>query len=204
MHEPVASYEPLWWPPAKMVGHHLAPFLASRAGVESLERPDDPPSGALALAVELDRGALGALTTTPLAALDDAGEHGDRVDELMSSDPVVVAPEDTLGEVAERLLERGTTAAIVTEYGHVIGILTSGDLVRASAMRVHPSDGRARLWMTAEPVTVSPKTSVDTAMRLAREHGVSHLPVVDDGGPVGLLRLDDTMRRSETPIGLGF
>ena len=28
----VASTEPLWWPPAKIVGRHLAPFLASVAG----------------------------------------------------------------------------------------------------------------------------------------------------------------------------
>lgn len=25
--------EPLWWPPAKIVGRHLAPFLAERAGI---------------------------------------------------------------------------------------------------------------------------------------------------------------------------
>jgi sulfide:quinone oxidoreductase len=27
------STEPLWWPPAKIVGHHLAPFLATRLGL---------------------------------------------------------------------------------------------------------------------------------------------------------------------------
>jgi sulfide:quinone oxidoreductase len=32
------STEPLWWPPAKIVGHHLAPFLATRLGL-----PDTPP-----------------------------------------------------------------------------------------------------------------------------------------------------------------
>ena len=41
--EPVASYEPLWWPPAKIVGHHLAPFLASLVGVDALARLGDPP-----------------------------------------------------------------------------------------------------------------------------------------------------------------
>ena len=39
-----------------------------------------------------------------------------RVGELISKDPVVVAPEDTLGEIAERLLQQGVTAVAVTEY----------------------------------------------------------------------------------------
>jgi sulfide:quinone oxidoreductase len=45
--------EPLWWPPAKIVGRYLAPFLASLAGVEA--PPVGPaPSGSLQVEVELD------------------------------------------------------------------------------------------------------------------------------------------------------
>src|SRR5205814_7529976 len=36
-----ASPEPLWWPPAKIVGRYLAPFLGALAGVES---PPDAPA----------------------------------------------------------------------------------------------------------------------------------------------------------------
>jgi sulfide:quinone oxidoreductase len=44
--------EPLWWPPAKIVGRHLAPFLASHFGV-----PDAAPtgSGTVEIDIELDR-----------------------------------------------------------------------------------------------------------------------------------------------------
>ena len=115
----------------------------------------------------------------------------------------MVAPEDTLGEVAERFLESGATAAAVAEYGRLIGILTTGDLIRASAMRVHPSEGRVRQWMTAEPVTVSPHSSVAAAALLAREYGIHHLPVVEGERPVGMLYLDETLREP-MPIGLGF
>jgi len=135
--------------------------------------------------------------------LDDADDHDSAVDELMVADPVVVAPEDTLGEAAEHLLERGMTAAAVAEYGRLIGILTVGDLVRASARRVHPSEARVRQWMTAEPVTVAPKSSVAVAARLAKAHGIRHLPVVDGERLVGMLHLDDTLREPAA-IGLGF
>jgi sulfide:quinone oxidoreductase len=45
------STEPLWWPPAKIVGKHLAPFLAARLGVPAA--PTRPESG-IAVAVALD------------------------------------------------------------------------------------------------------------------------------------------------------
>jgi sulfide:quinone oxidoreductase len=35
--------EPLWWPPGKIVGRHLAPFLAERAGM--IVGPPTPPEG---------------------------------------------------------------------------------------------------------------------------------------------------------------
>ena len=48
-----ASPDPLWWPPAKIVGHYLAPFLAARAGFEiTSELPTDARS--VPVSVELD------------------------------------------------------------------------------------------------------------------------------------------------------
>lgn len=47
------STEPLWWPPAKIVGRHLAPFLAARLGLP--EAPPRPASG-IAVDVALERG----------------------------------------------------------------------------------------------------------------------------------------------------
>ena len=46
-----ASPEPLWWPPAKIVGRYLAPFLGSFAGVES---PPEAPAAPGAVPVEIE------------------------------------------------------------------------------------------------------------------------------------------------------
>jgi sulfide:quinone oxidoreductase len=47
--------EPLWWPPGKIVGRHLAPFLAAQ-----LDLSQAPPrSDVLEVEVELDRGPTG-------------------------------------------------------------------------------------------------------------------------------------------------
>jgi acetoin utilization protein AcuB len=55
---------------------------------------------------------------------------------------------------------------------------------------------RVRDWMSPDPVTVSPSTSVREARRLLRYYGVRHLPVVDHGRVVGMIsdrdvRIDD-------------
>jgi len=47
--------EPLWWPPGKIVGRHLAPFLAAQLDVSQAP----PRSDVLEVEVELDRGPTG-------------------------------------------------------------------------------------------------------------------------------------------------
>ena len=46
----------------------------------------------------------------------------------------------------------------------------------------------AREAMTPAPLTVTPRTSVATALRLARDNGISHLPVVERGQILGVVR----------------
>jgi acetoin utilization protein AcuB len=42
--------------------------------------------------------------------------------------------------------------------------------------------------MTPGPLTVTPRTSVAAALRLTRDNGIAHLPVVDRGRIVGVVR----------------
>ena len=45
--------EPLWWPPAKIVGRYLAPFLARHLGLSEL-LPDAARKSAVEVEIELD------------------------------------------------------------------------------------------------------------------------------------------------------
>jgi CBS domain-containing protein len=102
----------------------------------------------------------------------------------MRPEPVVVAPEDTLGEVAERMNSVNVGAVIVKDYGRMIGILTERDLLKAMAARVHSSEARVRQWMTEEPLTATADADCDEAAQIMLEHGFRHLPVLDDAGNV--------------------
>ena len=132
-------------------------------------------------------------------------DRGDTIGELMSTDMLLVAPEDTLGEVAEKMREHDTGSALVVDYGRLIGILTTRDLLRALARRAHPSDARVREWMTAEPVTIPSTAGAPAAVMLMNEHGIHHLPVVEDERPVGWLGYRQALvAMSSRGIGLGF
>ena len=104
--------------------------------------------------------------------------------DVMRPDFIEVAPEDTLGEVAERMTAKNVGAVVVKDFGTLIGILTERDLLKAMAARVHSSEARVRQWMTADPVTVTADTDIEAASRLMVEHGFRHLPVLDDDGQV--------------------
>jgi len=116
--------------------------------------------------------------------------------ELMASDVLAVAPEDTLGEAAEKMVARGVGSAVVTDFGRLIGILTERDLMHAMAGRVHSSEARVREWMTAEPITASEDTTADEAARVMLERGFRHLPVVKDGRAIGIVSIRDVAERS--------
>jgi sulfide:quinone oxidoreductase len=200
-----ASAEPLWWPPAKIVGRYLAPFLARVAGVGTSVEP--PPETGLSVEVELDLDSIEHRRDRLLgSALEAAlGEWDETVGDVMSTDVLVVAPEDTLGEIAEALVEQDLGSALVAEYGRLIGILTTRDLLRALAWRVHSSEARAREWMTAEPIAVSANTPLETAAFLMREHDIHHLPVVEGERPVGMVGMRDVARSSlGAGVGLGL
>ena len=108
----------------------------------------------------------------------------------MRQEFITVAPEDTLGEVAERMVEEKKGGAVVVmDYGRMIGILTERDLLRAIAYRVHTSEARVREWMTVDPVTATEEMSVDEAIRTMLDHGFRHLPLVEGDTVVGIVSL---------------
>jgi CBS domain-containing protein len=114
--------------------------------------------------------------------------------EVMSRDVVNVAPEDTLGEAAERMAEAGVGSSVVLDGGRLIGILTERDLLKAVAGRVHTSEARVREWMTADPVTAEEATSASEAVQTMLEHGFRHLPVVEAGRTTGVVSLRELVQ----------
>ena len=121
--------------------------------------------------------------------------------EIVAPNFITVAPEDTLGEVAEKMNRQNVGAVIVKDHGRLIGILTERDMLRAMAARVHTSDARVRQFMTADPITAAPDMDLEDAAQVMLDNGFRHLPVVDGSNVLGVVSLRRVLggRRQPAP-----
>jgi CBS domain-containing protein len=112
------------------------------------------------------------------------------VADLMVKDVLTVEPSDTIGEAAEKMHAANVGAVVVVEdYARVVGIVTERDLLRAVAQRVRAAEARVRQWMTVDPVTIGPETTIEEAARIMFDHNFRHLPVVENGRALGIVSL---------------
>jgi CBS domain-containing protein len=121
--------------------------------------------------------------------------------DILKPDFITVAPEDTLGEVAEKMMKQNVGAVIVKDFGRLIGILTERDMLRAMAARMHTSEARVRQWMTPDPITVPPDMGLDDAAKIMLDNGFRHLPVTDGETVLGVVSLRRVLggRRQPAP-----
>jgi CBS domain-containing protein len=121
--------------------------------------------------------------------------------DILKPDFITVAPEDTLGEVAEKMMKQNVGAVIVKDFGRLIGILTERDMLRAMASRMHTSEARVRQWMTSDPITASPDMALDDAAKVMLDNGFRHLPVMEGDTVLGVVSLRRVLggRRQPAP-----
>jgi CBS domain-containing protein len=112
------------------------------------------------------------------------------VADLMVKDVLSVEPSDTIGEAAEKMHAGNVGAVVVMEdMVRIVGIVTERDLLRAVAARARAAEARVRQWMTADPLTIEPETTVEEAAKIMFDHNFRHLPVVKDGRALGIVSL---------------
>jgi CBS domain-containing protein len=112
------------------------------------------------------------------------------VGDLMVRDVLTVEPSDTIGEAAEKMHAANVGAVVVVEdMVRIVGIVTERDLLRAVAARTRAAEARVRQWMTANPLTIEPETSIEDAAKIMFDHNFRHLPVVKDGRALGIVSL---------------
>jgi CBS domain-containing protein len=111
----------------------------------------------------------------------------------MSRDLLTVAPEVPLQEVAKRMVSRDVGAALVTEGGRLVGIVTERDILRAVARGLH-EETLVRDFMTSDPETMEPDESTQHAAVLMIHGGFRHLPITEGDEVIGVLSIRDLMR----------
>ncbi|MEN6610038.1 MAG: CBS domain-containing protein [Methanoregulaceae archaeon] len=110
------------------------------------------------------------------------------VSEFMTQDVVTVEIPGNRDDVLKILKRTGISGVPVRKNKKLIGIITRKDLLRK------PEETQLGLLMTADPVTISPDTTIQEAARILVTRKFRRLPVVEDGKLLGLLSVADVVQ----------
>ncbi len=119
------------------------------------------------------------------------------VREIMSTKLVAVGPSANLTEAARVMSAASSGSVLVLQSGSLVGILTERDILRALAGSASADLARTSLvtkWMSQDPVTITPDTSVGEALNQMLFRGFRHLPVIDRHAVVGMVSMRDLAR----------
>jgi CBS domain-containing protein len=114
---------------------------------------------------------------------------------IIENQEIVSAPGTlTVREAARLMKERRVGAVMIVEDGKLAGVFTERDVL----FRVVAEDRDARTTcladvMTRNPRTVHPDKPFPDALHLMYEGGFRHVPVVEDGRPVGVISARDAL-----------
>jgi len=118
-----------------------------------------------------------------------------RIRNMMELEKMVTAPsQTTVGEAAQFMANARVGAVMVVDNEKLVGIFTERDAVfRVIAPGLEARTTRLADVMTPSPMSVDPERSFGYALQMMHEHGFRHVPVVEDGRPVGIVSARDAL-----------
>lgn len=126
------------------------------------------------------------------------------VDTIMSRDVVTVTPDMTLTEIRSLLHEKGFNHLLVVEPDDTLcGVISDRDVLKALSpfLDTYSEEYRdvktlsqpASEIMQADPITVTPDTSIEEASEVLLGNRITSLPVVEDEELVGIVTGKDLL-----------
>jgi len=124
-----------------------------------------------------------------------------RLRDLLHRPPVMVDQLSSIRDSARKMSDQNVSSVLVMTGDELCGIVTDKDLrhrVLAAGMdALRP----IQQVMTANPMCLPATAGVDQALLLMMRENYHHLPVVEDGKPLGLVTAGDILRaQSEHPL----
>jgi CBS domain-containing protein len=148
-------------------------LLCPACGAENIEGSD-----------ECDQ-CQASLTTLSLPQAVTALEKGllhDRIEVLKPRPPLMVRPDQPIGEVLKAMVADRLGCAVVTDvHRRLLGIFTERDaLMRLNTDAARMADKPVSTVMTADPATLKARDKIVYAIHRMNVGGFRHIPILDD------------------------
>ena len=120
------------------------------------------------------------------------------VNQLLNSKPreiFSVEPDSLVIDAIKMMDEKKVGALPVIQDHKLVGILSERDYTRKVILNNRSSrETKVSEIMTANVKTVEPSQTIDECMVIMSDNHIRHLPVVNDGAPVGVLSVMDVVK----------
>jgi acetoin utilization protein AcuB len=135
-----------------------------------------------------------------------------RIRDMMTKNPVTV-DSDTLVMDAQKIMKENNVRRLpVVDKGKLLGIVTKHDILEASpspatSLSVHElnyllSKMKVKEIMKKNPVTLTPDTPFEEALKIGQEKKIGSFPVVENGKLVGIATESDIVRFLTRALGV--
>ena len=122
-----------------------------------------------------------------------------RVQDLMTPDPATIAPDASVREAAQLMMQNDVGPLPVVEGGKLVGIVTDRDLVvRVLADGRDPDSTQVKDACSEDLIAVSPEDGLERALQLIAENQIRRVPVVEDERLVGIVAQADLARELDS------
>jgi signal-transduction protein with cAMP-binding, CBS, and nucleotidyltransferase domain len=125
---------------------------------------------------------------------------GDHLEALGIGDPMLVEPDMPVADAIRAMHQGGRDCLLVCEDGRLVGIFTDRDAV-AKAIDKRLALFRVRDFMTPDPVVLRPEDTIAVAIHKMAVGEFRHIPIVEDGRPIGVVAAVDVFRHLVRSLG---
>jgi predicted transcriptional regulator len=109
-----------------------------------------------------------------------------------------LSKEVTLSKAARLMIESGVRQLPVFEKNRLAGFVTDENIIHGAVTQEWGNTTIEKI-MTKAPQVIEANRSVGAVLSLFREHGVSHVPVVDQGKLTGIISIQDIIEQIFQP-----
>jgi len=135
-----------------------------------------------------------------------------RVKDLMTKNPVTVDSETLVLDAQKIMKEHSIRRLPVVDKGKLVGIVTKHDLLEASPspatslsvfeLNYLLAKMKVKEIMKKNPITLTPDTPFEEALKIGQDKKIGSFPVVDNGKLVGIATESDIVRFLTRALGL--
>jgi acetoin utilization protein AcuB len=135
-----------------------------------------------------------------------------RIRDMMTKNPITVDSETLVVDAQKIMKENNVRRLPVVDKGKLLGIITKHDLLEASpspatSLSIHElnyllSKMKVKEIMKKNPVTLTPDTPFEEALKIGQEKRIGSFPVVENGKLVGIATESDIVRFLTRALGV--